>query len=118
MNKEHNPWHSTSTESNGRPGWSFCEFGTCLPEAIRRFMACASQHIRKAAFWWSSRLRLFWRAGDVGSRLAAVGLFVAGLAGILILAHLILYLIPFILLAAFIAAICVAIGAGMSACRR
>ncbi len=106
MNNTHNPWNSSSAD---RSGFSFCEAGARLPDALRRGMACTSLHLRRLANWWSARLRSLWQHGDVGSRMASIGLFVAGIAMILFMAYLLIYLIPFIILAAFIGAICCAL---------
>jgi hypothetical protein len=103
MNNTTKPWNAPSDSPRQ---FSFIEAGARLPDALRRAMACVSLHLRRTGNWWSARLRSLWQQGDVGSRMAAVGLFVAGLATILFMAYLLIYLLPFLILAAFIAAIC------------
>ncbi len=102
MNNTTIPWNAPSDAPRQ---FSFIEAGARLPDALRRAMACVSLHLRRIGNWWSARLRSLWQQADVGSRMAAVGLFVAGLATILFMAYLLLYLIPLLILVAFIAAI-------------
>ena len=50
--------------------------------------------------------------------MAAIGLFLAGLVALVILGYLLIYLIPLLILAAFIAAICSALANGAERSRR
>lgn len=82
------------------------ELDTRLLDMIHRAIACASGHIHRVAGWWSSRLKSAWQQGSsTGDRLVAVGLFVAGIAAIILLCFLLIYLIPFLILSAVIAAV-------------
>jgi hypothetical protein len=99
----HKPWEQSSPEP---PRRTLIDLGTRLPGMIRGAMAFIASHFRRIANWWSSRLRLLWRGPGAGARLAAIGLFLSGLAALVILGYLLLYLIPLLILAAFIAAIC------------
>ena len=104
--EHHKPWGNAAPEP---PRRSFADWGVRLPGMIRGAMAYVARHFRRIGNWWSSRLRLLWRGPAAGARLAAVGLFLAGLAALVILGYLLLYLIPLLILAAFIAAICSAL---------
>lgn len=68
-------------------------------------IATGINHLKRLSEWWSFKLRTDWNAGDMGNRLVAIALFVAGLAGILVLACAMLYLLPLVLLAVFVSAI-------------
>ena len=114
-NDTHNPWRTPST--NG-PRTSFTDWGIRLPGMIRRTMACIAGHFRRVANWWSARLRLLWSGPGAGARMAAIGLFLAGLVALVILGYLLIYLIPLLILAAFIAAICSALATGAERSRR
>lgn len=103
----HNPWSASPVKKSRT---SFNDWGMRLPGMIRRTMACIAGHFRRIAGWWSARLRLLWNSPGAGARMAAVGLFLAGLVTLVILGYLLIYLIPLLILAAFIAAICSAIG--------
>jgi hypothetical protein len=80
---------------------------------IRNAITTGANRLKHLGEWWSLKLRANWNAGDVGSRLVAIAFFLAGLAGILVLAVAMLYLLPLILLATFIAAILFALSANM-----
>ncbi|MDA3923983.1 MAG: hypothetical protein PF904_04700 [Kiritimatiellae bacterium] len=102
-NHYHNPWGSASADKSRM---SFNNFGTRLPDIIRRALTCASEYIRRVASWWSCSLHRLWRQGSTfADRLVAVGLFVAGIMGIVFLGFLLIYLIPFLILAAVVAAV-------------
>jgi len=102
----HKPWGNPAPET---PRRSFMDWGVRLPGLIRGAMAFLARHFRRIANWWSARLRFLWREPGAGARMAAIGLFLAGLAALVILGYLLLYLIPLLILAAFIAAICSAL---------
>ena len=114
-NENHNPWGTSPTR---KTRMSFNEWGMRLPGMIRRTMACIAGHFRRIAGWWSARLRLLWSGPGAGARMAAIGLFLAGLVALLILGYLLIYLIPLLILAAFIAAICSALATGAEKSRR
>lgn len=105
MNKSdyHNPWNSTHA---GASRSSAVKWGMRLSGMIRRAMACTVLHLRRAGGWWSSRLRFLWQATGFGSKLAAIGIFLAGLVAIVILGYLLIYLIPFLIMAIILTAIC------------
>lgn len=108
MNKAqyHKPWESAAPE----PPWrSQLDWGARLPRVVRGATASIACHFHQIVNWWSSRLRLLWRRPGAGARLAAIGLFLAGMAALVILGYLLLYLIPLIILAAFIDATCSAL---------
>lgn len=114
-NESHNPWGSAPAGASRSPG---IEWGMKLPGMIRRAMACIAGHFRRIAGWWSARLRLLWNGPGAGARMAAIGLFLAGLVALVILGYLLIYLIPLLILAAFIAAICSALATGAEKSRR
>ena len=105
-NETHNPWSASPASKSRR---SFNDWGMRLPGMIRRAMACIAGHFRRIAGWWSARLRLLWSGPGAGARMAAIGLFLAGLVALVVLGYLLIYLIPLLILAAFIAAICSAL---------
>lgn len=98
--ESHKPWGNPAPET---PRRSFRDWGARLPGIIRGAMAFLARHFRRIANWWSDRLRFLWRGPGAGARLAAIGLFLAGMAALVILSWLLLYLIPLLILAAFIA---------------
>ena len=102
----HKPWGDPSPEPATR---SFADWGVRLPGMIRTTMAFIARYFRRIGGWWSARLRLLWHGPGASARLAAIGLFLAGLAALVILGYLLLYLVPLLILAAFIAAICSAL---------
>ncbi len=114
-NETHNPWSATPTSKSRI---SLTDWGIRLPGMIRRAMACIAGHFRRSAGWWSARLRSLWSGPGAGARMAAIGLFLAGLVALVILGYLLIYLIPLLILAAFIAAICSALATGAEKSRR
>ena len=60
------------------------DWGVRLPGLIRGAMAFLARHFRRIANWWSARLRFLWRGPGAGARMAAIGLFLAGLAALVV----------------------------------
>jgi len=102
----HTPWGSASPKPSNR---SFADWGARLPGMVRAAMAFLTRHFLRIGAWWSTRLRLLWRGPSAGARLAAIGLLLTGLAALVVLGYLLLYLIPILILTAFITAVCSAL---------
>ncbi len=98
----HKPWESAAPEL---PRRSLFNWGARLHGVVRGATASIACHFHQIVNWWSSRLRLLWRGPGAGARLAAIGLFLAGMAALVVLGYLLLYLIPLLILAVFMAAI-------------
>lgn len=114
-NQTHNPWGDPTANKTHS---SVTDWGMRLPGMIRRAMACIAGHFRRITGWWSARLRLLWSGPGAASRMAAIGLFLAGLVALVILGYLLIYLIPLLIMAAFIAAICSSLALGNERSRR
>ena len=106
--ERHKPWEGAAPET---PRRSVPDWGARLPGVVRGATASIARNFNRIANWWSSRLRVLWRGPGAGRRLAAIGLFLGGMAALVVLGYLLLYLIPLVILAAFIAAICSALAA-------
>ena len=104
--EHHKPWGNASPEPSNR---AFADWGVRLPGMVGAAMVFLPRHFRRIANWWSGRLCFLWRGPGAGSRMAAIGLFLAGMAALVIVGYLLFYLIPLLILVAFIGAICSAL---------
>lgn len=102
---QHDPWTTSSSNRND----SHSCHGQGWEADLRRCGASFISHFRRIAGWWVSRITSLWRRADIPGRLGSVGLCVAGILGLVMLAHILLYVIPLLILAAFIAAIWTAV---------